>query len=225
MTETEKTVQRKASACLSRRELLARAGGGCGLLALASLLEREAVGDLSSDPRQNPLAERPAHFPAKAKSVIFLFMYGGPSHIETFDYKPTLYPLDGKTIPVNTFGRGGKKNEGRVVGPKWKFKQYGQCGKWVSDLFPHVGTCVDDRFCSSVGVGAAQLVEVPARKDHRMPVPSAERRADDGVAVRGELREESPHRVRTDEGGVDRHDQDAGDARSIGRVQSRHYRR
>src|SRR4029078_3965509 len=69
---------------------------------------------------------------------------GGPSHIETFDYKPKLYPLDGQTIPVNTFGRGGEKNEGRGVGPQWKFKQYGQCGKWVSDLFPHVGSCVDD---------------------------------------------------------------------------------
>ena len=71
-------------------------------------------------------------------------MYGGPSHVDTFDYKPKLYELDGKTIPVKTFGRGGKKNEGRVVGPKWKFQQYGQCGKWVSDLFPHLATCVDD---------------------------------------------------------------------------------
>ncbi len=92
----------------------------------------------------NPLAPKPPHFAPKAKSVIFLFMYGGPSHVDTFDYKPTLYELDGKTIPVKTFGRGGKKNEGRVVGPKWKFKQYGQCGKWVSDLFPHLATCVDD---------------------------------------------------------------------------------
>ena len=71
--------------------------------------------------------------------MIFLFMYGGPSQVDTFDYKPKLYELDGKTIPVKTFGRGGKKNEGRVVGPKWKFKQYGQCGKWVSDLFPAPG--------------------------------------------------------------------------------------
>ena len=58
--------------------------------------------------------------------MIFLFMYGGPSQVDTFDYKPKLYELDGKTIPVKTYGRGGKKNEGRVVGPKWKFKQYGQ---------------------------------------------------------------------------------------------------
>jgi hypothetical protein len=71
-------------------------------------------------------------------------MYGGPSHVDTFDYKPKLYELDGKTIEVKTFGRGGKKNQGRVVGPKWKFQQYGQCGHWVSDLFPHLATCVDD---------------------------------------------------------------------------------
>ena len=71
-------------------------------------------------------------------------MYGGPSQVDTFDYKPNLYPLDGKTIQVKTFGRGGKRNESRVVGPKWKFKPYGDCGKYVSDLFPHVGSCVDD---------------------------------------------------------------------------------
>src|SRR5436853_5946732 len=92
----------------------------------------------------NPLAPRPPHFAPKAKNVIFLFMYGGPSQVDTFDYKPKLYELDGKTIEVKTFGRGGKKNQGRVVGPKWKFRQYGQCGKWVSDLFPHLATCVDD---------------------------------------------------------------------------------
>ena len=71
-------------------------------------------------------------------------MYGGPSHVDTFDYKPELYPLDGKTIAVKTFGRGGKKNEGRVVGPKWKFQQYGQCGKWVSTCSRNLATCVDD---------------------------------------------------------------------------------
>src|SRR5207249_6913456 len=95
-------------------------------------------------PVANPLAPKPTHFSPKAKSVIFLFMYGGPSQVDTFDYKPKLYPLDGKTVPVKTFGRSGRKNEGRVVGPKWQFKQYGQCGKWVSDLFPHLATCVDD---------------------------------------------------------------------------------
>src|SRR5437764_8635122 len=52
--------------------------------------------------------------------------------------------MDGKTIAVKTFSRGGHKNQGRIVEPRWNFKQYGQCGKWVSDLFPHLATCVDD---------------------------------------------------------------------------------
>ena len=77
-------------------------------------------------------------------AIIFLFLAGGPSQVDMFDYKPALYPLDGKTIEVKTKGRGGEKSQGRVVGPKWKFKQYGQCGKWVSDLFPHIATHVDD---------------------------------------------------------------------------------
>jgi len=133
----------------TRREFLWEAGGGFASLALSSLLgndffDRQAVAADGETPFVGPLAPKPPHFTPKAKSVIFLFMYGGPSHVDTFDYKPELYPLDGKTIAVKTFGRGGKKNEGRVVGPKWKFKQYGECGKRVSDLFPHVATCVDD---------------------------------------------------------------------------------
>jgi hypothetical protein len=71
-------------------------------------------------------------------------MYGGPSHIDTFDYKPAMVGMDGKTIEVKTFGRGGHKNQGRIVEPRWKFRQRGECGKYVSDLFPHLGDCVDD---------------------------------------------------------------------------------
>jgi hypothetical protein len=93
---------------------------------------------------KNPLAPKAPHFPAKAKAVIFLYMYGGPSHIDTFDYKPTMYGRDNQTIEVKTFGRGGRRNVGRIVEPRWKFKQYGECGKWVSDLFPNVGKHVDD---------------------------------------------------------------------------------
>src|SRR5918992_1934340 len=139
----------------TRREFMWQAGGGFGAVALAGMLGNDffakqayaADGVTPYDPTKafaNPLAPKKPHFTPKAKSVIFLFMYGGPSHVDTFDYKPDLYPLDGKTIQVKTFGRGGKKNEGRVVGPKWKFKQYGQCGKYVSDLFPNLATCVDD---------------------------------------------------------------------------------
>jgi hypothetical protein len=133
----------------TRREFLWQSGAGFMAAALSSLLDdsflgREALAADGATPYASPSAPRPPQFAPKAKNVIFLFMYGGPSHVDTFDYKPELYPLDGKTIPVKTFGRGGKKNEGRVVGPKWQFKQYGQCGKWVSDLFPHMATCVDD---------------------------------------------------------------------------------
>jgi hypothetical protein len=133
----------------TRREFLWEIGGGFGSVALAGMLggdffARETLAADGATPFANPMAPRAPHFPPKAKAVIFLFMYGGPSQVDTFDYKPKLYELDGKTVPVKTFGRGGKKNEGRVVGPQWKFKQYGQSGKWISDLFPHLGGCVDD---------------------------------------------------------------------------------
>src|SRR5207237_1737351 len=122
----------------TRREMLWEAGAGFTGLALAGMLGREGYAADGSKPAfANPLAPKAPMLPAKAKSVIFLFMYGGPSHVDTFDYKPKLYELDGKTIDVKTFGRGGHKNQGRVVGPKFQFQQYGRCGKWVSDLFPN----------------------------------------------------------------------------------------
>ena len=134
----------------TRREFLTTMGGGFSSLAMTGMLA--ADGFLGSQahaadgvtPFQNPLSGRPGRLPGKAKSVIFLFMYGGPSHVDTFDYKPKLYGLDGKTIQVKTHGRGGHKNQGRVVGPKWSFKQYGESGQYVSELFPHLSSCVDD---------------------------------------------------------------------------------
>src|SRR6185437_13180346 len=147
----DEPTKRSSSFCgRTRREFLWEIGGGFGAVALTGLLggdgflARQAVAADGSTPFVNPMAPKSPPRPGKAKSVIFIFCYGGPSHVDTFDYKPKLYPLDGKTIPVKTFGRGGHRNEGRVVGPKWLFKQYGQCGKWVSDLFPHLATCVDD---------------------------------------------------------------------------------
>jgi hypothetical protein len=134
----------------TRREFLWQAGGAFTSVALAGMLsgdgflDRQAVAADGASKYVNPLAPKQPHFTPKAKSVIFLFMYGGPSHVDTFDYKPELYPLDGKTITVKTKGRGGEKSQGRVVGPKWSFKQYGQSGQWVSELFPHLATCVDD---------------------------------------------------------------------------------
>lgn len=124
----------------TRREFLWETCCGFGAAALASLLNADGI----QAGAVNPLAPRPALLPAKAKSVIFLFMYGGPSHIDTFDYKPDMVGMDGRTVDVKTFGRGGHKSQGRIVEPRWKFRQYGQCGKWVSDLFPHLSTCVDE---------------------------------------------------------------------------------
>lgn len=132
----------------TRRQFLWDVGAGFTGVALAGLLGDDYFGKqaYAADGKTpfNPLAPKRPHFTGKAKSVIFLYMYGGPSQVDTFDYKPNLYPLDGKTIQVKTFGRGGHKNQGRIVGPKWQFKQYGQCGKWVSDLFPHLAHHVDD---------------------------------------------------------------------------------
>jgi hypothetical protein len=132
----------------TRREFLWQAGAGFTGVAMAGLFGGDAalprLAAATSTPPVNPLAPRKPHHRARARSVIFLFMYGGPSHIDTFDYKPQLNALDGKTIAVKTFGRGGKRNEGRIVGSKWGFRPRGQSGKYVSDLFPHVGDCVDD---------------------------------------------------------------------------------
>ena len=137
----------------TRREFLWQTGAGFGAAALTSMLSRDGLlptASASTSPRvessltANPLAAVPSELVAKAKSVIFLFMYGGPSHIDTFDYKPSMVGMDGKTVAVKTHGRGGHKNSGRIVEPRWKFRQYGECGKWISDLFPNVGQHVDD---------------------------------------------------------------------------------
>ena len=129
----------------TRRDFIHTMGGGFTSLALAGMLGADnAFGATKPPAFKSPLAPRVPMQHAKAKSVIFLFMYGGPSQVDTFNYKPNMYSLDNKTIKVKTFGRGGKRNEGRVVAPRWKFQQYGQCGKYVSDLFPHLGQHVDD---------------------------------------------------------------------------------
>jgi hypothetical protein len=133
----------------TRREFLWQAGGGFPAVALAALLGDDffASQTVAADGVSkfvNPLAPRKPHFAPKAKSVIFLYMYGGPSHIDTFDHKPAMKGMDNKTVAVKTFGRGGHKNQGRIVEPRWNFKKYGQSGQEVSDLFPHLATCVDD---------------------------------------------------------------------------------
>jgi hypothetical protein len=133
----------------TRREFLWQTGGGFTGLALGSMLAQDgflASQAVAADGESsfNPLEPKAPAFAPRAKRVIFLFMYGGPSHVDLFDYKPELFKHDGKTIDVETKGRSGQRNQGRVIGPKWKFRQHGECGAHVSSLFPHLSTCVDD---------------------------------------------------------------------------------
>lgn len=129
----------------TRREMLWESGCGFSAIAAASLLGQDARGaEPAVEGYKNPLAPKPPHHDPDATACIFLYMYGGPSHIDTFDYKPDMVGRDNQTVAVKTFGRGGRKNEGRIVEPRWKFKQYGECGKWVSDLFPNLAEKVDD---------------------------------------------------------------------------------
>src|SRR5262245_47905222 len=125
---------------LSRRDMLRQSGTGFGALALAALsAEGAAPPSRSSD----PLAPRPGHFAAKAKRVIFLFMHGGPSQVDTFDYKPLLQRDQGKPLPF-TKPRVVSSETGNLLASPWKFRQHGKCGAHVSELFPHVAQCVDD---------------------------------------------------------------------------------
>lgn len=128
----------------SRRDMLSRCANGFGALALASLCQDRAFG-LEPVPGQghNPFEVKPSHFPAKAKSVIFLFMDGGPSQMDTFDPKERLTKENGQPIKVKVEPTQ-FNNVGNVLGSPWKFNQYGQSGIPVSDLFPNIATCVDD---------------------------------------------------------------------------------
>src|SRR5215207_3180599 len=125
-----------------RRAFLKNAGAGFGAIALAALLAED--GALAAD--DDPLAPKPPQFPAKAKRVIFLFMSGGPSHVDTYDPKPELTRLHGQPLPA-AFGpvktrRGVDKN--KLLASKRTFRKHGQAGIEVSDWLPHVAECVDD---------------------------------------------------------------------------------
>ncbi|MAX40824.1 DUF1501 domain-containing protein [Gimesia sp.] len=123
----------------SRRELLKKSAVGFGNLALLSMLNEEAQAAKSKD----PLAPKEPHFTPRAKRVIFLFMKGGPSHMDTFDYKPQLQKYDGKPLPFDK-PRVQFAPTGNLLKSPWKFKQYGESGIHVSELFPNVAECVDD---------------------------------------------------------------------------------
>jgi hypothetical protein len=126
----------------SRREFLRHAGGGAGLLALAGLLDQQGL--LAADSAANPLAPKKAHFDAKAKAVIWLFMNGGPSHVDTWDYKPELEKRHGQELKGFDKTTGFFVNQvGPLMKSPFKFRQHGGCGAWVSDLFPNMAKHVD----------------------------------------------------------------------------------
>jgi hypothetical protein len=123
---------------LTRRELLSRCGMGFGALALGSLVAPTRTATAAG----NPLMVRSPHFPAKAKHVIHVFMNGGPSHVDTFDPKPTLSKYAGKELPGGTLAT--ERPTGAALASPFKFRKYGQSGIEVSELFPHVAESIDD---------------------------------------------------------------------------------
>ena len=133
---------------ISRRRLLVDSYLGLGGLALLDLMSAESAQAAASIAGANPLAPRPQHLPAKAKSCIFLFMEGGVSQMDTFEYKPALLKYAGRQMPkaertvgeIATFSAA----PNRIIPPYWNFRQYGQSGRWISDLLPNLATQVDN---------------------------------------------------------------------------------
>ena len=136
-----------SSSRLPRRDLLARAGAGFGLLGLAGMLADDRAGAAQPAPidlAAHPLAPRLGHFPPRAKNVIWLFINGGPSHVDTFDYKPELEKRDGQPLPGFDKNTGFFADQvGGLMKSPFEFRRHGESGAWVSSLFPHLARHVD----------------------------------------------------------------------------------
>lgn len=126
--------------CLSRRHLLGQFASGLGGISLASLLTRESLGKASA----NSAADPPPHHPPKAKRVIQIFLQGGLSQLESFDYKPQLARLHGMSVPGDEKPQGFMGKVGLLHRPHFEFKQRGNSGLWVSDLFPQLAEVADE---------------------------------------------------------------------------------
>ncbi len=135
---------------ITRRHFFGRCALGLGGIALASLLnDQDSRGATTVSDATNPLASKPSHFPARAKRIIYLFMAGGPSQLDLFDYKPKLIELNGQPIPESfiagkRFAFMGTSHGTKLMGTRRTFAQHGQSGAWVSEVFPHTATIVDD---------------------------------------------------------------------------------
>ena len=130
---------------VTRRQILQTTGCGFGWLAAAGMANREAVASTAAI--ANPLLAKKPHHPPRAKRVIFLFMQGGPSHVDSFDYKERLEAEDGKMLKFDdarVLAKTRQVKNQRVFKSPWKFRQYGECGQHVSELFPGIAQHVDD---------------------------------------------------------------------------------
>jgi len=148
----------------TRRQFLWQTGAGFAGVALTGLLQGDgffASRAVASDLPTNPLAPRPPHARGKARACIFLFMYGGPSQMDLFDYKPELQKRHGQTIDLEQRRRDVKP--GKLLGSKREFRRHGQSGLWVSDALPHLATQADklavikSLYCDSFAHGSAML--------------------------------------------------------------------
>ena len=152
---------RPPSLAVPRRTMLARCGAGCGLLALDRLLAAEEPGALT--------AAGP-HFAPRAKRVIWLFINGGPSQVDTFDHKPELARRDGEPLAgfdANTGFFAG--SVGGLMKSPFAFRQHGQCGAWVSEIFPRLARHVD----RMAFVKSCWTVSTPASRASVIPAPEA----------------------------------------------------
>jgi hypothetical protein len=134
----------------SRRDFLTRVGGGFGLMGLAGLLQQDARAGATPQAAwtppnpARPLAARPGHHVAKAKNIIWLFINGGPSHVDTWDYKPELLRRDGQQLVGFDQNTGFFRDQvGPIMRSPFRFRQHGQCGKYVSEIFPNLARHVD----------------------------------------------------------------------------------
>jgi len=134
---------------LTRRHFFGRCAMGLGGIALASLLSDKPLLGAAPGASANPMAPKPPHFKPRARNIIYLFMAGGPSQLELFDYKPKLVELNGQPIPQSfiegkRFAFMGSSHGTNLLGTRRQFKQCGRSGAWVGELFPHTATIVDD---------------------------------------------------------------------------------
>ncbi len=128
----------------SRRDFLRRTGSGAGMVALAAMLQEKGLLN-AGEVALNPLLPHPSHFPTKAKSIIWLFMNGGPSQVDTWDYKPELEKRDGKALEGFDKNTGFFTEQvGGLMKSPFKFARHGQSGAWVSEIFPNLARHVDE---------------------------------------------------------------------------------